>query len=245
RGDEIVVYGRYRGTFGSHVVTLSGRTARGERSYVFEPGWPGEEPSNAFIARLWAVRKIGYMLDQIRLHGQSAELKTEIVRLAKRFGIMTPYTSMLVLEDETTRPAGRGRGPAVPLSRPAAPAERAALKSRAETLSGARDSGGAAVGASREFDRMRKGGLDGKKMLEGLGEEARRQVKHLEDKTFYLERGVWWDSQVEADAPRTKVTYLSEEYFKLLKDNPGIGPYLALGERVVFVLGRTTYEVAP
>ena len=63
-------------------------------------GFPGEQPDNAFISRLWATRKIGYLLDEIRLRGESSELKDEVVRLSREFGILTPYTSMLVLEDE-------------------------------------------------------------------------------------------------------------------------------------------------
>ncbi|MEN8197948.1 MAG: hypothetical protein ABFS30_15770, partial [Pseudomonadota bacterium] len=53
-----------------------------------------------FIPRLWATRKIGYLLNQIRLHGENREAIDEIVNLSVRYGIITPYTSFLVEEPE-------------------------------------------------------------------------------------------------------------------------------------------------
>ncbi|MHC5053485.1 MAG: VIT domain-containing protein [Planctomycetota bacterium] len=253
RGDDLVVYGRYRGTFGSHAITLRGKTERGERSYVFETGFPGEEPANALVARLWAIRKIGYLLDDIRLNGETAEVKAEVVRLAREFGIMTPYTSMLVLEDEArpTPPGGPRRGHGIlPEAAAEAPARPSVdMKKMRDAMGGAADaaaeSGRFAVGASRAAGRLRKGEVGEKEMLEGLAERAREQVKHLEDKTFYLRGGIWWDSTVDTDAERVKVKYLSAEYFALSRTSPEVGKYLALGERVVFVLDGKTYEIVP
>ena len=45
--------------------------------------------NNSFIARLWATRKVGYLLDKIRLHGDSDELKETVVKLARKWGIVT------------------------------------------------------------------------------------------------------------------------------------------------------------
>lgn len=109
----------------------------------------------------------------------------------------------------------------------------------------AAQSGRHAVGASRAAGRLKKGNLGEREMLEGLAERARGQVKHLEDKTFFLKDGCWWDSTVDPDAERTKVTYLSTKYFELSRTSPAVGSYLALGERVVFVLDGTTYEIVP
>jgi Ca-activated chloride channel family protein len=48
---------------------------------------------------LWARRKVGYLLDQIRANGEKKELVEETVALAKKYGIATPYTSYLVVPD--------------------------------------------------------------------------------------------------------------------------------------------------
>ena len=54
----------------------------------------------SFVERLWATRRVGYLLDQIQLHGKSDEVIDEIVQLSRDYGIITPYTSFLA--DEST-----------------------------------------------------------------------------------------------------------------------------------------------
>ena len=61
---------------------------------------------NGYIPRSWATAGWSYLLDQIRMHGESAELKDEVTRLAREHGIVTPYTAYLILEDEKTRNDG-------------------------------------------------------------------------------------------------------------------------------------------
>jgi Ca-activated chloride channel homolog len=61
--------------------------------------FPKSERQNDFIPRLWATRKIGFLLDQIRMGGERPELTDEVIQLSKRYGIVTPYTSYLVTED--------------------------------------------------------------------------------------------------------------------------------------------------
>src|SRR5206468_11782573 len=53
-------------------------------------------------------RRVGYLLDEIRMHGESPELKDEVTSLARRFGIVTPYTAYLIMEDEKRRDVPRG-----------------------------------------------------------------------------------------------------------------------------------------
>ena len=54
------------------------------------------------------------MLDQIRANGEKKELVDEVVALAKKYGITTPYTSYLVVPDGpmpvVREPAARTRG---------------------------------------------------------------------------------------------------------------------------------------
>jgi Ca-activated chloride channel family protein len=100
KGQQLLVVGRYRGD-GPARVTLQGKVS-GEaeaRAFTFDVRFPAVEPLNDFLPRLWSTRKIGYLLDEIRLHGDRAELRDEVIRLARRFGIVTPYTSYLVAPD--------------------------------------------------------------------------------------------------------------------------------------------------
>ena len=96
-GSQLTVVGRYR-TAGDAAVTLKGKVHDEEKTFVYEVTFPEEALGNAFIEEIWATRKVGYLLDQIRLNGEDPELKEEVTRLGREFGIVTPYTSYLVLE---------------------------------------------------------------------------------------------------------------------------------------------------
>ncbi|HJL16663.1 MAG TPA: VIT domain-containing protein [Sandaracinaceae bacterium LLY-WYZ-13_1] len=105
RGGQLLVVGRYRGAGPSQLV-LEGRVA-GEtetQRFGYRVAFPAREPRNDFLPRIWATRKIGFLLDEIRLHGERPELRDAVVRLAQRFGVVTPYTSYLVVEDEAVPP---------------------------------------------------------------------------------------------------------------------------------------------
>jgi Ca-activated chloride channel family protein len=94
-----VVLGRYSGK-GHTALTLSGKVGNETREFVYEVNFPGHtNDSKAFVADLWARRKVGYLLDEIRRNGQKKELVDEVVKLGKKHGITTPYTSYLVVPD--------------------------------------------------------------------------------------------------------------------------------------------------
>lgn len=103
QGSQIVQLGRYAGD-GDVAVILSGEVNGNPRTFAEDVSFPSEDESNDFIPRLWATRKIGYLLDQIRLNGEDPELVEEIVSLSKRYGLITPYTSFLIVEDEAVPP---------------------------------------------------------------------------------------------------------------------------------------------
>ena len=70
-------------------------------------------------------------------------------------------------------------------------------------------------------------------------------VQRVGGKTFYLIDGVWTDSEFKAEAklPETVLKFGSDEYFDLLKQNPKLGSYFALSERVVVVFEGRVYRV--
>jgi Ca-activated chloride channel homolog len=98
-GGQVVVLGRYTGQ-GPAAVTLNGTVGKEPHEFVYELSFPqktGEE--KGFVEHLWARRKVGYLLDQIRANGEKKELVEETVALAKKYGIATPYTSYLIVPD--------------------------------------------------------------------------------------------------------------------------------------------------
>jgi len=98
-GNQLTLFGRYHGS-SDHAVVLKGEINGNAREYTYEYDFPHEQIDNDFIARLWATRKVGFLLEEIRQKGEVPELKDEVILLSKEFGIMTPYTSFLVLETE-------------------------------------------------------------------------------------------------------------------------------------------------
>jgi Ca-activated chloride channel family protein len=100
KGSQLVVVGRYA-ECGSKALELTGKVGNETKKIAHDIVLAEKEEQNSFLPRLWAIRKIGYLLDEIRLRGENDELKAEVVRLAKLHGVVTPYTSFLVLEDET------------------------------------------------------------------------------------------------------------------------------------------------
>ena len=125
-GTQLVVLGRYNGKGGKTTVTLTGMVGKEKKEFTYEVNFPEQTAEEKpFVEDLWARRKVGYMLDQIRANGEKKELVDEVVILAKRYGITTPYTSYLVVPDGPLpvvgpSPAGlvsRRRRPASPGSR--------------------------------------------------------------------------------------------------------------------------------
>lgn len=106
RGGQLMVIGRYRGRGGPVQLALNGRIAQSQepQRYAYDVSFPTRETRNDFLPRVWATRKIGYLLDAIRLNGERAELRQEVVSLAQRFGIVTPYTSYLVVDEAELPP---------------------------------------------------------------------------------------------------------------------------------------------
>jgi len=95
-GQQVTVFGRYS-TTGDAAVTLEGAVKGKKATQTFE-GTFGADAGNSFIEKLWASRHVGFLLDEIRLRGEKPELKDEVIRLSRTYGIQTPYTSYLVLE---------------------------------------------------------------------------------------------------------------------------------------------------
>ncbi|KKL65922.1 hypothetical protein LCGC14_2150140, partial [marine sediment metagenome] len=99
-GDQIIMVGRYA-KGGRTKLTVSGRLGGRKQTFGYKSVLVGhsETNRNKFVERLWAVRRIGFLLDEIQLNGKTKEVVDEVVKLSKTYGIMTPYTSFLA--DET------------------------------------------------------------------------------------------------------------------------------------------------
>jgi Ca-activated chloride channel homolog len=102
KGEQLVLAGRYRGE-GDGKIVIAGMVQGESQRFSYQARFPKDSTEHEFIPRLWATRRVGYLLDEIRLHGESQELKDEVTGLARKYGIVTPYTAYLILEDERQR----------------------------------------------------------------------------------------------------------------------------------------------
>ena len=102
KGEQLIVVGRYSGA-GEGALQLEGAMNDQIKKFAEDVKFPESASDYEFIPRLWATRRIGYLLDEIRLQGENQELKDEVTDLARKYGIVTPYTAYLILEDERQR----------------------------------------------------------------------------------------------------------------------------------------------
>src|SRR5438046_3508215 len=101
RGSQLTLIGRYRNSSAlDEVRLLLTGTSDGKSRNVFynKLRFPLREDANDFLPRLWATRRVGWLMEQVRTNGEQQELRDEIVDLGTRYGIVTPYTSYLPLE---------------------------------------------------------------------------------------------------------------------------------------------------
>jgi Ca-activated chloride channel family protein len=112
-GEQLVVLGRYQGS-GHTALSLQGTVGKESRDFVYELDFAAKVDGKNFVEDVWARRKVGYLLEQIRVNGEKKELVDEVTSLAKKYGIATPYTSWLIVPDApvaSTRPMPGGAGP--------------------------------------------------------------------------------------------------------------------------------------
>jgi len=250
KGTQITLIGRYRNADDLRRVNvlLTGKTGRAPRTYSFENlRFALREEENDFLPRLWATRRVGWLMEQIRTNGEQKELRDEVVDLGTRYGIVTPYTSYLALEPNAVvdgmQVTGGGRRDA-PRNRPVARAPMADFgvgRSAASTDAAKAQTGAVAVQQSKR-ERAQQETVT---IFSEEKDSSSSVVRNVGTKTFYLRDGVWTDSEFKAEArkPETTLTFGSDEYFALLSREPRLGEFFALGERVIVVYEGRVYRV--
>ena len=230
-GSQVILMGRYR-EGGETDVILTGYVNGEKQTFTFSDQIFDEEAAKnslqASIPRLWATRKIGYLLNQIRLHGANQEIIDQIVRLSIRFGIVTPYTSYLVTEEaplgevEQQRLANETFNQMM-IMPTAAPSGQAAVQKAADA-----------------------GAMQGAVSAPEIQGEASSTVQIVGARTYVLSEGKWIDTAYDPDITETiKVDFLSLKYFELVADHAELADAFALGEKVIALSNGVAYEVVP
>ncbi len=231
-GSQIVVVGRYRRS-GQTDVVLEGNVNSQRQTFRFTDqsfieDSRGQTGALAALPRLWSTRKIGYLLNQVRLQGANQELIDQIVRLSIRYGIVTPYTSYLVTEPMPLGDASQGR-------------IANQVFEELQSAPTAPSSGQAAVEKAAD-----QGLMAGAQAPAAQGEQAAGRVKIVGSHTFVLTGQTWVDTSFDPDRMQpTRVAFLSEDYFSLSQARSDLAAAFALGEFVIVLADGVAYEVVP
>jgi len=227
-GSQIVVTGRYQKS-GTTTIKLTGEINGQTQTFSYaDQVFPDSAvyETNTSLPRLWATRKVGHLLNQIRLNGPDQETIDQIVRISIRYGIVTPYTSYLVTEDMPLGAAEQGRIASDQYSSMA-------------TAPAAPVSGAPAVDKAAEQGRM--AGADS---VIPPSEDTNRTVKIVGARTFVKNNGIWVDTAYDPETMQTKkVPFLSQTYFALTTARPELAAAFALGTRVIALSDGIAYEV--
>ena len=264
KGDQLVTLGRYKinqkneKNFRAFIQgSIAGKKVKFNLNEKINPN-----RDNAFIARLWATRKVGYLLEEIRLHGESEELKDTVVKLARKWGIVTPYTSYLILEDEESR--------GVPIARQSIGNRKVTPKSNNITIQEARlirrkieaesflgfsknETGDSAVAASRASNELKSANQSGafkdayKESQYGNTNHNFKQqaTRRIAGKTFFQNASGWIDSLAsdESYKEEIKIKFGSDSYFKLLYQRPENAKWLSVGTNLQIVIDEKLYDI--
>lgn len=251
KGSNLLLFGRYKGS-GKAEIKLSGKLNGKQKIFSLTTIFTSSDKDYNFIPQIWASRRIGHLLDLIRLNGENKELVDEITSLAREHGIITPYTSYLIMEDEEIRMRG---------GRLVDDLQTIQLRPELKKLNEAdyfrmKDkSGRGSVVVSEEFqnlnsavnyNQMQQGSerlvyKDSKGNVRNLSQ----QVKNVMGRAVYQQDKFWVDSELQKRETKNvkRIQFTSDEYFALLNQEPETAQFLALGQNVRFYHKNVFYEV--
>lgn len=251
KGNTLNLLGRYRGS-GKGQVILRGKVNGKPVRYAYPVTLQSKATTYDFIPPLWATRVVGYLLEQIRLQGQEQELVDEVVRLSKQYGIITPYTSYLILEDEQQL-IGQGQ---------LRPEEtlffgnqtQGAQKFREEIsteyeISMNKVAGVESVRASEEVQTMNQNqylsqARTGESRLQYHDQQGKQRnwtddLRYVAGRASYRQGEQWIDANTQLSANRSlrvrRIQFNSTAYRRFVEENPDQMDFLALGRNVRFV----------
>jgi len=226
-GTQLVVVGRFEGE-GTAEVNLSGYVDERKKEYMYRVEFEKQKVKNSFIPKIWATRRVGYLIDQIRLYGESEELVDEIVRLSKKYGIINEYTSFLIRADYTL-----------------AHEELREEAERRIVRMTKKDVGRGAVSQAKSLKALQAPtAVPPAQYWDSEGNVVQvTDVITLDNKTFYNKDGLWVDSEYDVKIKTIKIEKFSPAYFKILKTFTEAGKFMSLGDEVIFVLKNLAFQI--
>ena len=238
RGMQLTIIGRYKNTNDLKNITLrlTGKVGSETRHFDYNDlDFPVSSDDNDFLPRLWASRRVGWLLEQIRSNGETKETRDEVVELGTRYGLVTPYTSYLATD-----------GSMANVRRDAPMAADMMVSGMKKT---AAKSGAGAVTLSTQQNEMKMN----TRAVASEDKDEKEQIvlrntlsnQFIANKNFTNQNGVWIDSDYSETARLSEVSvkFASDEYFNIVGSEPALAPYFSLGDQVVVVWKGKVYRV--
>lgn len=242
-GGQLVLVGRYTGE-GKVALQLSGEAGGKPQRFALDTSLPSVATEADFLPRLWASRKIGYLVDEVRLMEEGPRKKEaieQIVALSKEFGILTPYTALFVPEpggDLLVRPGnvgggfGGGRGSkGWQLQRVGEDATNISQGARSQRMS-------AQVGNGAYLQNQTGA------MKDAYAAQAQR-LRRIAGRTFYQNGANWEDARFDAkkQTELVKVKPFSDAYFALARRSKPFAQWAALGQVTLVLTDKRALQL--
>jgi Ca-activated chloride channel family protein len=243
KGSQLTIIGRYRNSNDLNNITLhlKGKTGRETRTFNYPNlDFPMRADKNEFLPRLWATRRVGWLIEQIRSNGDNRELRDEIVDLGTRYGIVTPYTSYLATDNSFQIDGSSGTTSNMVIGRRNNRSEMRPMAKSTPSITGQ-----GAVMASKDAKEKQETVTVMSGDADMISVDGQIMIKKVGVKTFYVENGVWIDSEFkeEAKLPVTKLQFAANEYFDLVAREKELAQFFALGEQVIVVWKGKVYRI--
>ncbi len=234
-GSQIELFGKYL-LPGKTKVTITG-FANGKKqtySYDVEFADKGEGIEYKQIEKIWATRKIGFLINQIDLNGEKEELVTSLVELSKKYGILTPYTSFLAREDIDIYDVRQNT---------------TTTTMNLEKLDNVSGQSGVAQRSYKQQLKNERVATENEDVMSvtAAGEvHTASTVKNIGGRPFYLRNGIWVDGTLNEAQEKNAVTVkqFSDKYFEIAKNNSvDLNQYLSVDEEIVINLNGDAYKI--
>ena len=225
-------------------IKLAGNFRGNKETYTFPISFAKGKKQNQFIPRLWAVRRVGWLLEQIRLNGESLELKDEVTTLARKYAIVTPYTSWLILEDEARRNVPMSNRSLRTLETESLVRKSLESKAVAFAMDKVGDSALASAASETDLKRARNIAAQSSAMKKANYTIAPKEAppsRLINGKSFYCNAGQWVDSASQSlgsDVPVRQIKFGTESYFNFLRENPAACQWFAAGDNLRLALNE-------
>jgi hypothetical protein len=222
-GQELTVFARYRNGRRDATVTVEGESPDGPVRWTTTADFPGHADENSFVARLWAVQRVGWLSAERRRNGATTELDDEMRSLGTRFGIPTELTSYLVVEP--------GMRTVADVSRRNNPQLSTLVASRAPSVAGGVSAADNSFASAKAAAEQRS--VTTMAQLDRAQGQTSVQQQFALGRIFTQRDGQWQDARQEGVSTRVvQVRAFSEAYFALLARMPALKEAFAMGERV-------------